>query len=372
LSSDAIAAPREVVARRPRPEPELSESLLDPFAPGEGLAAVTLALPWRSRSYAAALARLRAFARGRHPILVGGETGSGKTAFAEVAHAVGPRPSEPFVVVNCAALPEALLESELFGHVRGAFTGADAERTGLLRAARSGTVFLDEIDKASPSLQASLLHVLDRREVRSVGATTPERVRARLVFASNRHLPSLAARGEFLSDLVYRIAGLAVGIPPLRERAEDLDLLVALGLREIRRDDGLDGATLAPGARRLLASYDWPGNVRELFAVLRAAVHLTDAGRIGPRELELAAEASRLGAHALRARSPSDLATRVAEFERGEILLALRLEGGSQTRAAARLGVSRRGLNKKLHRLGLLDQLEREGLRKAAGPRESW
>jgi DNA-binding NtrC family response regulator len=364
--SEPIALPRP--GEGAPPGRELSESLLDRFGlpeppAGSGdLASATLSVPWRSPAYLAALSRLSSFARATHPILVEGESGAGKTAFAEVAHAAGRRPGEPFVAVNCASLPESLLESELFGHVRGAFTGADAERAGLIRAARSGTVFLDEIDKASRTLQAALLHVLDRREVRSVGGAAPERVHARFVFASNRCLADLAANGRFLPDLVYRIGGMSVAVPPLRERREDLDFLVALALREIRRDDGLAGVTVEAQARRLLASHDWPGNVRELFGVLRAAAHLAQTRRIGPPELELAAGASRLAAHAQRVRSAGVLAARVAEFERQEILLALRLAGGSQARAAERLGLSRRGLNKKLHRLELLEQLDREGL----------
>jgi DNA-binding NtrC family response regulator len=354
----------------PRDE-EITETLLSPFGLDDGdaapsLASVTLRIPWRSPAYRRALDRLRRFARGSHPILLAGETGAGKTAFAEIAHALGGHPDDPFVVVNCASLPESLLESELFGHVRGAFTGAETERAGLLRAARRGTVFLDEIDKASASMQASLLHVLDRREVRSVGATTPAAVRARFVFASNRHLPSLAEGGGFLPDLLYRIAAMSVGIPSVRERAEDLDRLIALGLREIRRDDGFTGLVVTRGAGRSLASHDWPGNVRELFGVLRAAACLAEGTRIGPAELDLAAPRSHPG-------RSGTLAARVADFERQQILLALRLDGGSQTKAAARLGLSRRGLNKKLHRLELLGQLDREGLRRPSpDPSRRW
>jgi transcriptional regulator with PAS, ATPase and Fis domain len=368
LSTDPLVRP---LPRAAAADPGVSEELLKPFDLGETppdentpLAGPTLAIRWRSPSYLSALSRLRKFARTSHPLLICGETGGGKTSFAEVAHAEGPHSSEPFVVVSCPSLPEALLEAELFGHVRGAFTGAEAAKAGLIRAARSGTVFLDEIDKASRSLQAALLQVLDRREVRSVGGHAPDRVSARFVFATNRHLPAAAARGEFLPDLLYRIAGMSVLVPPVRERSEDLDLLVALALRTIRRDDGLAGVTVTPDARNLLASYEWPGNVRELFGVLRAAAHLLDGQlRIGVREIELAAAASKLEAHVRRVQSAEVLTGRMREFEKQEILLALRLEGGNQTKAASRLGLSRRGLNKKLHRYELLDQLEREGLR---------
>jgi transcriptional regulator with GAF, ATPase, and Fis domain len=189
-------------------------------------------------------------------------------------------------------------------------------------------------------------------------------VDARLVFAANRDLRALAERSEFLPDLGYRIGGLTVRVPPLRERREDFDLLAAIALRELRREDGFASLTLAPASRDLLSSYDWPGNVRELFSVIRAAAFLLRHGEtLGIREIDLASQTTRLSEHARKVRAPSALVERVAEFEREEILLALRVEGGNQTRAAERLGLSRRGLNKKLHRYGLLDRLKDEGLR---------
>jgi transcriptional regulator with PAS, ATPase and Fis domain len=327
------------------------------------LAAVTLALPWRSGEFRKALARITKLAPGSQPILICGESGVGKSAFAEIAHVLGRNPRQPFVVVNCASLPESLLESELFGYVRGAFTGADSDKLGLIRAARSGTVFLDEIDKASLSLQAALLHVLDRREIRSVGSHTYQPVRARFLFATNRDLTAAAARGEFLPDLTYRVSGLRVELPPLRGRLEDFDLLLGLALRDIRLREGLV-VSITREARDLLTTYDWPGNIRELFGIVQAAAYFAGTeGRIGLPQLEIAAESSRLETDTSTLKSEVDLATRVREFEKDQLLRTVRLEGGNQTRAAARLGLTRRGLNKKLHRHGLLDQLAREGLR---------
>ncbi len=281
-------------------------------------------------------------------------------------------------MIDCAALPDPLLQSELFGHVKGAFTGADSERPGLLHTAGRGTLLLDEVDKASPALQAALLHVLDRGEVRALGGRTPHPVRARIVLAANRNPMALAARGRFLPDLAYRIAGFSVLVPPLRERREDFDLLLALALRRIRIEEGGAGRVLTSEARELLAGEDWPGNVRELFHRVHAAALLGEDDRwIGVREIRRAGPGSmprvsdgdpagERGGNSTdpvpTAANPDDLAGRLRDFERGEILTAMRKERGCQTRAAARLGLSRRGLNKKLHRLALLGALRQEGL----------
>lgn len=330
--------------------PEEIEAAADRAAP---LGALALAVPWRSDAFRRALARARRFAPSPHPVVIRGESGAGKSAVAEILHRLGRDADQPLVVVNCAALPESLLQSELFGHVRGAFTGAEAPREGLLREAGAGTVFLDEIDKASASLQAALLHVLDRREVRSLGDGRTRPLHGRFVFATNADLARREAEGRFLPDLGYRIGAMAVRVPPVRERLEDLDLLIALALRELRLEERLAGVRVSAAARDVLAAHEWPGNVRELFGVVRAAARLLEGGpTIGVREIRTAMEDARAGSSGPRS-AGATLAERLREVEREEILRALRVEGGNQTRAARRLGVSRRGLNKKMHRLGL-------------------
>lgn len=328
------------------------------------LAATTLEVEWKSPQFVESLDLLRHFARSKSPLLITGETGAGKTAFAEVAHVLGANPREPFLVVNCASLPETLLESELFGHVRGAFTGAERDKAGLIRSAGAGTIFLDEVDKASSSFQANLLHVLDRREIRPVGSHTYHEVRARFVLATNRDLTAMSSDGTFLSDLEFRISGLRVDVPALRDRIADFDFLLALALRELRLREGIEiGITVE--ARNFLSAYNWPGNVRELFSVIAAAGLLSDNNHaISMNQIERVFRDSRRSIHVKRAKRSGTLAERMEELEKEEVLLSLRLEGGSQSRAAAKLGMTRRGLNKMLHRLGLLEQLESEGLEK--------
>jgi transcriptional regulator with PAS, ATPase and Fis domain len=332
------------------------------------LADVTRAVRWRCAVYLAAIERARRFAPAAAPVLLHGETGTGKTAFAELVHAESGRAAHPFARVNCAALTPTLLAAELFGHVRGAFTGAETDRPGLLRSAGRGTVLLDEVDKAPPSLQGALLHVLDAGEARPVGSTATFRVEARLLFATNRPLrPRPAADTDapraraILPDLHFRIASLAVPVPPVRRRREDFDLLVALALRTLRIE-GLPRLSVDAAALGLLAAHDWPGNVRELHGTLRAAALLRRRNVIDAATLREAAAGTALERPLDRARTPADLAAKVRDLEREEILLALRVEAGNQARAARRLGLSRRGLNKKIHRHALLEELEREAL----------
>jgi DNA-binding NtrC family response regulator len=223
---------------------------------------------------------------------------------------------------------------------------------------------LDEVDKASASFQANLLHVLDRREIRAVGSHTFHEVRARFILATNRDLTALAAAGRFLSDLEYRISGLRISVPALRERMDDFDVLLALALRELRLNEGITKGITIEG-RNFLSSYAWPGNLRELFSVVAAAGLLSEGdAQITMQEIDRVFKDSSKSEHAARAKRSGDLATRMMELEKEELLMTLRLEGGSQSRAAAKLGITRRGLNKKLHRLGLLEQLDREGLEK--------
>ena len=221
------------------------------------------------------------------PVLVRGESGTGKELVARAIHESGSRKAGPWVSVNCGALPEALLESELFGHVRGAFTGADRDREGLLVRGQGGTVFLDELGEMSPAMQVKLLRVLQEREVRPVGSNRVLPIDCRFVCATNRDLMKQIAEGSFREDLYYRVAVIEVVLPSLRERAEDIPQLVSVLLERIGQRVGREPPRLTQPALRKLMEYDWPGNVRQLENVLTKAVVLCEGDRIGPGQLGL-------------------------------------------------------------------------------------
>jgi DNA-binding NtrC family response regulator len=279
------------------------------------------------------------------PVLLEGETGTGKELLAHAIHHRGPRSHAPFVVQNCAALAEALLDSELFGHVRGAFTGAERDRRGLFEEAGSGTVFLDEIGEAPPAVQAKLLRVLQHDEVKAVGADRVRRVHARIVAASNRSLETEVAAGRFRLDLYYRLAVFPIRVPPLRHRMPDLPLLVAHLLarceeRERRTTGGFDAEAL-----RAFQAYPWPGNVRELAnEVHRLVLSVCPAQRI--RRHHLAARIR--DADPLAQGEP--LARILARVELALIRQRLQQQP-TKTAAARSLGITREALYAKLRRL---------------------
>jgi DNA-binding NtrC family response regulator/tetratricopeptide (TPR) repeat protein len=290
-------------------------------------------------------------------VILEGETGTGKEILAALIHESGPRAGQPFLAVNCAAISEHLLESELFGHEKGAFTGADREREGILRAARGGTVLLDEIDKASLDFQAKLLRVLDERQVRAVGAVECVPLSARILCATNRNLPGLVERGSFLPDFYYRLSAFRLVVPPLRERAGDVGALATHFLARGSELLNVRPRSLSAEALALLESYAWPGNVRELKNVVESAAFFAREDGIVrpehlPREIREASagEYDGSGAAGLPANTFRE---RVEEFERREIQAALRQAGGVKTEAARILGVSRRGLGTRMRRLGL-------------------
>ena len=218
------------------------------------------------------------------PVLLQGESGTGKELVARAIHQRGPRAARPFVAVNCAALPEALLESELFGHVRGAFTGAHAEKRGLFEEADGGTLLLDEVGDMSPPLQAKLLRVLQEREVRRVGATTTRKVDVRAIASTHRDLSALIAAGTFREDLYYRLAVIPVVVPPLRQRSDDILPLVQHFTAAHARRTGAGVRTFSTEALALMVAYDWPGNVRELGNVVERALTLTTSLAISAAE----------------------------------------------------------------------------------------
>jgi len=306
----------------------------------------------RAPAFRATLDLARRAASSSATVLLGGETGSGKEIVARAIHTLGPRRTQPFVAVNCAAFSDTLLESELFGHVRGAFTGAERDKTGLFEAARGGTLFLDEIGETSGPLQAKLLRVLQEREVRPVGATAMRRVDARVIAASNRDLASEAEREHFRRDLYYRVAVFPIHIPPLRERPADIAALAAHFLAHHGAREARPGYGLSPAAERLLQAYDWPGNVRELENEMQRALALAPPGALlGPESLSkriVHCESARLHpAH----RPGETLRSRVARFERIVIREALDRNHGQRTATARELGLTREGLHKKMKRL---------------------
>jgi two-component system response regulator HupR/HoxA len=278
-------------------------------------------------------------------VLLLGETGTGKELFARLIHANGPRRARKFVAQNCGALPESLLESELFGHARGAFTGATAERRGLFEEADGGTIFLDEVGETSPAMQLRLLRVLQEGEVRRVGASSTVKVNVRIIAATNADLEQAVREGRFRQDLYYRLNVFPIRLPPLRERAEDIPALADYFLRTFRERARRAIPGIAPEAMRCLRAYPFPGNVRELENEIERAVALADDGQpLGPEHLS-----DRLRATPPASAAPVTLNEAIEQLKRRMIEDALR-ECGSKTRAAERLGLSRQSLQQMLRR----------------------
>jgi DNA-binding NtrC family response regulator len=287
-------------------------------------------------------------------VLLLGETGVGKGHLAEIIHRASPRAARPFVPLNCAALPEQLLESELFGHEKGAFTGADAQRPGLLEAAEGGTVFLDEVGDLPLATQAKLLRALESRSVMRVGGRRPVPIDVRFVAATNRDLEALIAERLFRQDLYYRINGFALRVPPLRERCSEIPALAAAFASEAAAELGRAPAPFSTAALGALVAHGWPGNVRELRNVVERAVLLSGGAVIDVEHVVLGttgSEASAAPSAPHRVAAPAsggDLRADLAEVERRRILDALGRAGGNQTRAAELLGISRRSLLRRL------------------------
>jgi two-component system response regulator HupR/HoxA len=278
-------------------------------------------------------------------VLLLGETGTGKELFARLIHDNGPRRAARFVAQNCGALSETLLESELFGHTRGAFTGATAERKGLFEEADGGTIFLDEVGETSPAMQLRLLRVLQEGEVRRVGATTSRKVDVRVLAATNTDLEADVEAGRFRKDLYYRLNVFPIRLPPLRERSEDVPILAEHFLRVYRERARRAVPSISAEAMRHLRAYPYPGNVRELENEIERAVALADPGRpIGPEHLS-----ERIRGGETRPAPPRTLNDAIEELKRRMIEDALR-ECGSKTRAAERLGLTRQSLQQMLRR----------------------
>ncbi len=282
------------------------------------------------------------------PVLVTGESGTGKELVAKSIHLQSPRASEEFVAVNCGALPEPLFESELFGHVKGSFTGAVADKPGLFEAADSGTLFLDEVAEMPPSIQVKLLRALEERRIRRVGAQSSKPVDVRIITATNRDLQEAMETGDLRKDLYYRLNVFQIDIPPLRERREDIPLLAAYFLERYNIRTGRRVKGFTPGCERALLSYSYPGNVRELENAIERAVTLTEGDRITEYVLPPAMAESPvlLLAESVDGRYSDSLTLR--EVERLHIERVLRKHDWSGTAAAKSLGISRSTLWRKM------------------------
>jgi DNA-binding NtrC family response regulator len=289
-------------------------------------------------------------------VLLGGETGTGKTRLAGAIHRLSPRHDRPFLTINCGALSSSLIESEMFGHVKGAFTSADSNRTGKFTEVGRGTLFLDEIDSLPQPLQAKLLRAVEDRMFEPVGSNKTEKLQARLIVASNRPLDQEVAAGRFRADLYYRLNVIAFNLPPLRELSEAIPGLTENFLREFGERGNRPGLTIAPQAMRALQVYYWPGNIRELRNVIERAVALSDGPILRVENLpEMFQDPEPAGTLNMRsAVLPATLAQSKEEAERARISRALERNGNNRLRAAAELGISRMTLYNKLHKLGLI------------------
>jgi transcriptional regulator with PAS, ATPase and Fis domain len=301
-------------------------------------------------------------------VLILGESGTGKEKLAETIHAHSSRRSDPLVRLNCGALPESILEGELFGYERGAFTGAFQAKPGLFEAADGGTVFLDEVGDLPLSTQSKLLRVLEGGEVLRLGARVPLRVDVRFVSATNLDLQQRVTTGHFRLDLYFRINGISLTVPPLRERPHDIEALAELFLERFARATGKRGLTFSVEAKALLERHSWPGNIRELRNVVERAVLLSRSDVVGPEHIRLGCFSTEpppssqprrapsatpsLERHATGS-PPSSLRGHIAEVERQRILDALHRCAGNQSRAAESLGISRRSLVYKLDLHGI-------------------
>jgi two-component system response regulator HydG len=290
------------------------------------------------------LARVAKAAPSEATCLVAGESGTGKELVARALHDLSPRRRGPFVVLNCAALPAELVESELFGHERGAFTGAVARKIGLAEAAAGGTLFLDELGELPPPAQAKLLRFLENKELVRVGSTTPRRVDVRVVAATHRDLDAMVEAGTFREDLLYRLRVVELSVPPLRERGADVSLLAAAFLALFAPT-----SRFSPAAREAIAAFSWPGNVRELRNAIEAATIFAEGDQVRVSDLPARVRPTSSAPDA----DPPSAPLTLEDAERRAILAALEHTSGHRTRTAKLLGIDRKTLYTKLKELGL-------------------
>jgi DNA-binding NtrC family response regulator len=296
---------------------------------------------------------IRQVSTSRATVLIEGESGTGKELAAQAIHRLSPRAQGPFITVHAAALSEALLESELFGHEKGAFTGATERRKGRFEQADGGTLFLDELAEINPVVQVKILRVLEQRTFERVGGNASIDVDVRLIAATNRELEPMVEEGTFREDLFYRLNVVALRMPPLRDRPGDIPLLIDHYLRHFCEENGktIDGVT--PDALDLLTTYAWPGNVRELRNMVERMVVMTRGARLALRDvpLNIREQQGRPGG----ARPGTE--TTIEDAERSMIVKALKNHGGNRSRAAEQLGISRRTLHRKINEFGLRGEM---------------
>jgi len=292
---------------------------------------------------------IRQVAPSRATVLITGETGTGKELIAHAVHNLSPRKQGPFVAVHAAALPSALLESELFGHERGAFTGAVERRAGRFELADGGTLFLDEIGEIEPAIQVKLLRALEERAFERVGGQKTIRTDVRVVAATNKDLKKLVAEGKFRDDLFYRLSVVTVWLPPLRDRRDDIPLLVRAFLDEFNRENNKNVREISPEAMNILLAHDWLGNVRELRNCVEQMVVMARGEKLTLRDVP----AGIRGSADLTKISVVRTGMTVDEAERQLIMQALKATGGNRTTAAPKIGMSRRTLHRKLKKYNL-------------------
>ena len=304
----------------------------------------------RSRSFLDVLKLAETVAPTESTVLISGESGTGKEVVARYIHSLSERSDKPFYSINCGALPESLLESELFGHVKGSFTGAVRDKEGLLVAAGGGTFFLDEIGEMTPATQVKILRALQEREVIPVGSTEAVKVDVRIIAATNRELETEIRRGAFRSDLYYRLNVIALHVPPLRDRKDDIPLLIRHFLEREAAGNGGEAREVADETMELMVRYDWPGNVRELENALERAAVVSPDRVLQPDALPervRTAPSPQLVADGPAANPSMEV------IERAYILWVLQAEGGNKTRAAEVLGIDPSTLYRKLNRYGI-------------------
>jgi len=297
----------------------------------------------QSQAMVALLGTVRRIASSDANVLIQGESGTGKGLVARIVHEQSSRSSGPFLVINCSAFQDQLLESELFGHEKGAFTGATAVKQGLFEVADGGTLLLDEVGEMSAAMQAKLLQVMDTRELRRVGGTRVHRVDVRVIAATNKDLTQEVRSARFREDLYYRLNVVSLTIPPLRERKEDIPLLVEHFLERFGAEYA--GKTLSPDALQFLVEYAWPGNVRELANTIERVLILAPGDVIGPDDLP---------ANVQQAGTPAGGAGSLAEMERLHVMRVLAETGGKKMQAARLLGIDLKTLNQKIKRYSIV------------------